>query len=362
MTNASQRLLVFVESYRLYIYSAQMEQPYPVDMPVTAVRDVEIMNRDQVYALVETFLTESGITGGSAIMVLSQSLLFEKQIVQDLSDEARRSAAIKEYIDNVPFEQPAYVSYPIQTGVGVIATNEEFFSTLKRAFERKNITVNLIVPVQAFGDVKVQPQTGPDVQTASFFLDNADQAKQFAFHATAPILTTRQQDSKKKLVITNGPPSKKLPVYLSVFGLLILVLVIMIVVNNQPAVDKPTTTKVAAEEPAAAIAQPPTGEEESTGSAELERATLSVQIKTPALFRSRVDEITARMKAAGYSTVDVVESPAAESTALYLDTSKLNAAQRNSLLGEMRTYINKFSVQEVGKAEYAVQLVVGREL
>lgn len=360
MTNSNQRYLVFVEPYRLYIYSTQMEQPYPVDIPITAVRDVEILNRDQVYSLVDAFVTANGMTGGSIVMVLSQSLLFEKQIVQDLSDEVRRTAAIKEYIDNVPFEQTAYVSYPIQTGIGIIATNEEFFGTLKRAFERKNITVNLVVPAMAFGDVKVSPQTGPDAQTASFFLDNIDQVKQFAFHVSLPVVTGAQKETKKKIALSKGP-SKKLPIYLSVFGLLILVLVIVIVVNNQPPANKPTTTTVAAEAPAAALA-PPSVEEEGTGSAELDRARLKIQIKTPVLFRTRIDEIRGRMTAAGYTTVDVVEAPAAESTVLYLNKTNLTVAQRSALMGDMRTYFNEFSVQEVEQAEYAAQVVVGREL
>lgn len=369
MTSASQRLLIFLDMYRIYVYSAQMEQPYPIQLPTSAVRDIEILNRDQVYALVEAFLAQAGISGGNAVMVLAQGLLFEKQIVQDLSDETRRNAAIKEYIDNVPFEQSAYVTYPIQTGIGVVATNEEFFATVKRAFEKKNVTVNLIVPAQAFGDVKVSPQTGPDAQTAAYFLENMDQVKQFAFHVSLPPIVKKSTDIGPKLKITNGP-SKKLPLYLSVFGFLILVLVIMLVMANQPPANKPVTTTAQAEEPAAAINQPseifkPQGGQaapESTASAQFDHAAINVQIKTPALFRTKVDEIKGRMTAAGFTTVDVIEAPAADATVIYIDKSKITAIQRDALLGELRTYFADVTAQDVEQAQYAVQIVIGQSL
>jgi hypothetical protein len=335
-----------------------MEQALAIDLPITAVRDIEILNRDQVYTLIESFLATNGITGGSAVMVLSQSLLFEKQIVQDLSDETRRNAAIKEYIDNVPFEQTAYVSYPIETGIGVIATNEEFFVTFKKAFERKNISVNLILPVRAFGETQIAPQNGPDPQTASYLLQNADQAKQFAFHVSIPIALPNGEIGPQKKKVPQKP-SKKLPVYLSIFGFLILVLVVMIIVVNQPPPNKPVATTANAQAPAAA---PPAPAAESTGPAGLDRAAISIQIKTPALFRTRIDDIKSRLTAAGYSTVDVADAPAAERTVLLLDKSKLSAVQKTALETDMRTYFTDFTVQEVDQGEYPVQLVVGKTL
>ena len=355
----------------MYFYGMQMEQPFPVDIPVTAVRDLEVLNRDQLNTIIETFLTSGGITGGSLIMVLSNTLLFEKQIVQDLSDEKRRAGAIKEFIDNVPFEQVAYLSYPVQTGVGVMATNEELFIAIKKAFERKNVQVHLIVPVRAFGDIQVA-QSGLDAQTAVFFMQNADQVKQFAFHATIPPIveaaytggSTPPPSSKKNS--TNGKKEKtKLPIYLSVFGFLIFVLVVMLVITNQPSATKPTTTVANANEAAApadgAPAVSPAQSEAST-SAGLELATVRIQIQAPASQRARVDAIVTQLTGAGYTTVDVAEAPAAPATILLLDKSKLTAAQRAAIADEMKSYVTEFTVQEVDEAPYAVQVVAGPTL
>lgn len=373
MTSSNQRYLLFIEPNRMYFYGMQMEQPFPIDVPSAAVRDLEVLNRDQLNTIIDTFLTSGGISGGTLIMVLSNALLFEKQIVQDLSDEKRRAGAIKEFIDNVPFEQVAYLSYPVQTGVGVLATNEELFISIKKAFERKNVQVHLIVPVRAFGDIQVA-QTGLDAQTAVFFMQNADQVKQFAFHATIPAVVEAQytggstpppSSSKKK---TGKPGKTKLPIYLSIFGSLMFILVVMLVITNQPAANKPTTTTANANEPAAQAEPPaapataPAAESEASVSAGLDLASVRIQIQAPPAQRAKVDSIVSQLTDAGYTTVDVAEAPAAPTTVLLLDKSKLTTAQRAAVADEMKSYVAEFTVQEVDQAAYAVQLIVGPSL
>ncbi|MBI1862487.1 hypothetical protein HYS00_00005, partial [Candidatus Microgenomates bacterium] len=232
--------------------------------------------------------------------------------------------------------------------------------TIKKAFERKEIAVTLILPVRAFGEVQINPQAGPDPQTAAYFLQNADQVKQFAFHSSQPNAPpTKVELAKKKAASKKA--NKSLPIYLSVFGFLLLVLVLVVVLSRQPPPNKPIATTASAEAPAAAIA-PPALVPEASAPAVLDHTALNMQIKVPPLFRTKADEIKGRLIAAGYTTVDIVEGVAGEKTILFLDKSKLSDAQRAALVSEMKTYFTNFSVQEVEQSQYAIQLVAGKEL
>jgi len=96
-------VVVFIDRNRLQFYGSGLSSILTFDIPATIVRDLDVVNRDAFYTLVNQWLKQNNIGGRELLFVLAPDMYFEKLLVT--KGESEQETEILHFYDSVPFEE-----------------------------------------------------------------------------------------------------------------------------------------------------------------------------------------------------------------------------------------------------------------
>lgn len=211
-------------------YGSQMSGGIRFVFPQTSVKDLDVLNKQELKEAIHSFITQNQILSGNYLIVLSEHVYFEKDFLN--VKEEQQNAALQSYLETVPFENTYIKTFPIENGFKAVVVNKDLCSILQETFLDKGFTSDGITPVLVLGTQLSGGENGLSADSIhllfekysvlkqnSFLLQNEDVRKNFYSQDVSG-----QGDNPKTL-------NKQLVALLAVFILLLTILVI-VVINN----------------------------------------------------------------------------------------------------------------------------------
>jgi hypothetical protein len=185
--------IIFIQRSKIEIYSPALGNVIQFPFTPSAVRDLEVLNTEELKTSLRTLITTSKMPVSSLIIVLANNTLYEHDFVEN--PQVSSEPQIQKYIDNVPFEETSVKRFPIDKGVKVVVANRYLFETIKKVFDALGFSISTVLPAQVFGQVAAL-----DSNSISTILHKLESVKQHNMLETAQpsIAATVQETAEKK--------------------------------------------------------------------------------------------------------------------------------------------------------------------
>lgn len=202
-------LICYLLRNSMILFGSMFSSIQTIEFSPDSFKDLEILDRLKLENQIKFFLENNKIHPSNVIMVLSESVLFERDIVGVSPQEI--DAYSQDFVDTVPFEHVSSQVFDIQNGKKIIATNSEVYELIGEVFQDLGFSIITVVAETILGKSLVSPQTGMDTDI-SYFLKKMDYMKSnnFAPNISQPrvseIANTNsvEKEDKKRLYILLG--------------------------------------------------------------------------------------------------------------------------------------------------------------
>src|SRR5690349_1011374 len=125
-------IVVFVDRNRLQFYGGGLSTILALEIPPTIMRDMDVVNRDAFYALINQWLKQNNLSGAQLFFILAPNTYFEKMIVT--KGENEQETEILKFYDSVPFEELTTKVMSVDGGKRAFAVHKIFLEAIRHAF------------------------------------------------------------------------------------------------------------------------------------------------------------------------------------------------------------------------------------
>ncbi len=136
--------LLYLTRSGFKFFSKNFPKGITLSIPHNVINDLEIVDQDKLREQIEAYVLENKLTPSSAAILLSEEIIFSKNISLDIK---KQNIEVREFLDEVPFDSKELV-YQVKTGIKnslVMATNSQLFLSIKNILESKGWRIELVV-------------------------------------------------------------------------------------------------------------------------------------------------------------------------------------------------------------------------
>jgi len=333
----NQTSLIYIDKNKLWFYNSATREVLSLDFPVATVKDMEVLNRELFTKQFESFLSVHKIVSSRVNFVISTSLLFLKDISG--IEESKKDEAIREFVENVPFDNVANTTVHQDKTVRVIAINKDLLTLLKRTLEKNKFEIGLALPMSLVPNISIHGAL--DAQTAQLVLGASDGLKMYNLLDPIQVLSPLQSITENA---ADKKHPKRLPVLLSAFGGLISILVgVAVVSNTQPTIPSSQAKAPPKITPASLLVTPTTV---ITLSRTLQ--TLRIDLIHSSQNSSDSARLLSVLKTAGITDVkEVVLNSGALDTSQIIFSQAVPTQLQNQLVSVVKSVFPNFSTRVV---------------
>ena len=235
--------LILIDKNRLWIFSAMTGEVLNLDLPTTVMKDMEVLNHELFIKQFESFISVHNLTGSRVVIVMAESLLFNK----DFSgiEELKRQEAIDIFVANVPFDSIAQTTVRQDKKVTVIVANRDLIVLIKNSLEKHKCDSTLALPATVFSNLNVA--AGLNQQLAQTMISQAEELK--AYNLMEPAFVPNSSHSITTDAVSDKSHPQRLPLLLGTFGGLISLLIGVAVVTNSQSTVPPSRASAVSKTP-----------------------------------------------------------------------------------------------------------------
>ncbi len=361
--------LLYLQKTNITWYDAASNQLAAVPLSDDCIRDMEVVNAEQIATLLEPHLAKQAATPGTAILIIDSPLMFSTTIPTTADSEE----AVENFLELVPFDMVAETQIPGQNETTVLATNQSLITAFRRILQKHNIALTMALPLGIY-DVSNQQLSPLAASTAQLFIDQAQQLAPYSLLQTSPIskpVPAEQTgtDAETAETVPTHKPSyadeeKKKPhtlkVLVPLFALLVLVLVGMLVWQRQPPT-RPTSTLAQASQPTQTKpAQPTATTATPDNSTPVNVSSISVQVLAAQDGLERAKEIGTTFSQAGFQVLPDTQQTAISTsqTIIFIDATYPKSV-RDRVETLLKKHVETYSVQEADSPANGVTIILG---
>lgn len=202
--------------------------PVRYDFPPHTVKDFEVLNKDALYSEIHIFLTTHHISSCSVIIILSNNVIFEKDLSEDKSDQSSDATTL--FLERIPYETIMHRTIKFDKKTKIVATNKMYLDLLKDAFEKDQCKVLLMIPEFVVGDLI--SQKGLDTVAIKKIISKMDSLKQYDL-SHLPYVQNSAQSHEEPSAMPEKKSHMRLIMLLFVFILLIGILVVLFFISQK---------------------------------------------------------------------------------------------------------------------------------
>ncbi len=192
-----------------------------LDIPPTASRDLEIVNKNALQTILKTFLQQQKIVPGPVILVLSSDMYFEKDFLP--TPEGQPDVAEQQYLDAIPFETTQTRLIPLKKGHKVIVINKEYNDRLAIVLEHLGFKILSLVPVYTLGAMSIKKWL--DVDMGKYILKNIQSLISQNLLSPSEKSLEESADSSSQLITKKQRPLVLVGAFVALLVVLVLVLI-----------------------------------------------------------------------------------------------------------------------------------------
>lgn len=336
----------------------------------SVVKDLDIINKEQLILQVADFITKNNLPQASLVILLSHTVIFEKDIgkneaaVEPEKQKEEETHAIQTFLDAVPFENISSKTYTLENGVKAIATNADLYRTIAGVFENAGSTIETVIPSFVVGDESTTASgLTNDMINAAF--ENIAYLKQetLLLHEPESIPTAKNE----KIVLSFQPKQKREYVLIGVFVALLGIFAVLYMISNKTPppsyiANNATVPNAISPVPTASI---PLGSvvTSSDSATTLNKNNIKIQILVSPNTIVQGQLVKNKLVENGFTAIEIKNaSGAAASNTLVIFSSTLANPIREQITTIVKNIFTNFSVQETTQPQSDVSIIVGGNL
>lgn len=219
--NKKSVIICFVHRNRLQFYSLGNSQIISLDIPGTIIKNLEVIERDEFYVLVNQWLKQNSPSGDQLIFVLSSATYFDREITGE--DETGQETEILKFYDLVPFEE--LVTKVIYTGTSrhAFAVNKPYLESIQHAFYLQGLHTVGVIPVFILGPHAAKQQM--DAELGVYVTKHADTLLAYSI---IDAIEPGTSASVNMPVSSATKSNNRMMIMVGVFGALLLILIVLL--------------------------------------------------------------------------------------------------------------------------------------
>ena len=218
--------IIYLAKNGLAVYGEKTKGIFQLNFQPQVVKDLEIINRDQLNLNIKSLVDSNKIIPSALIMIVSHNMFFEKDF-PPLSKE-QQVIETQKLLDNIPFEVIASQAFGTEKTYKIVATNGNFIESIRKAFETLGFAINIALPAIAFGNI------GEELNqvTIKIIFSKYPALKQYNLLKNEPKINSQpsQKESEQEVKDEKNKEktNKKNLIAIGIFVLLIVILSIIV--------------------------------------------------------------------------------------------------------------------------------------
>lgn len=214
-------IVIWVKRNQLQIHNGRELSQLP--LPEDIVSNLEIVNRDRLYGLIQAWVKEKTYHSSQIVWLLDPEITFDQVLnpqKQDLDLDTVK------FIDSVPFEAVASRVYLLASGERLVAAaNKDILLALVHAFAILGYPSAGEIPAKMFKEIDVTQGLTNQV----FHLIDSRMGE--IANQRLLVEEEAQLETSPKKSTAPKPKNSSLPLLLGIFGFLVLILVVLLVLR-----------------------------------------------------------------------------------------------------------------------------------
>lgn len=211
--------IIYVERSRLSYYPQEGKEIFHLPFKLDFFTDLEVTNKEEFIKKIKEFIDKSKFVIADVLIILSESVLFEKKLSIKPQDSLDRDKQI--FLDNLPFDNITMRPYISEKAIRLVGVNKDLYQVIKEGFIEKGFIVRGIIP-----DLVLEPlakKTDFNLILAKLILKKFSYLKQLKFLIQQP----EAKDFKLFTPAEEKPHPSYLPVLMPFFIILILLFIFL---------------------------------------------------------------------------------------------------------------------------------------
>lgn len=174
MFSKNNPVVLFLDRSGFTLYQSTLVNIIKFAFTPDIVANLEVINKDQFFALVSSFIDKNKIISSIIIVLLADSVIYEKDLskipqkiqpvtpntvpssssqkILDLANKEQEfKTEIQNFLQNIPFEDILAKVIKIQTTTRLVAANKDLIFSTTDPFTKKGFLVEAVVPAFFYG-------------------------------------------------------------------------------------------------------------------------------------------------------------------------------------------------------------------
>lgn len=212
-------IVVFIDRNRLQFYGSRLSDILTLEIPLAISKDLDIVNKDGFYTLVNQWVKQNNLSGAQLFFVLSPMTYFERII--NSAEESRQETEILAFYNSVPFEDLATRVLTMDGKKHAVAANREFIESIRHAFMLQGYHVVSVIPAVLLGALAAKRWL--DKEMGAYVVKHID-----ALAAQNIVESEEQSVAAPASRVPTEKNNPRLMIMVGIFGVLLLALIVIL--------------------------------------------------------------------------------------------------------------------------------------
>jgi hypothetical protein len=385
MFSKSHPIIIYIDRLGFSVYQETLVNIPKFNFTPDLVANLDVINKEQLTNFISTFVQVNKITPSSIVIVLSDYVIFVKDLADSIQkpdqnqNPKENSGDIKDhrdevqsFLEDIPFEDVLAKVIRVGNVDRIVAANKEIIMAIADVFTNNKSTVESIVPAFAFGQ-NANFSTGLTLDNAKIILGDmttlklsnllTDQEKILPTQKIEGGLNNLSTTSNLDPTSTNVKKPKNLRQYslVGVFGILLVVLVI--VIANSVAEPTPKSYKARAVMPTVIPTAIPTLAVASKSATidPIEVKEINIEISHSAQSWEVTSKLRKNLSEIGFQNItdEISETSIPEKSSIIF-SENISTDLRNNIIIEIKEILPNISISEGQDIENEINISIGK--
>jgi hypothetical protein len=143
--------IIYIQRDKFQLYTPNLHSILEFRFLPEFIRDLDIVNKELLFNLLELFMKNNKIPPTSFIIVIADSASIIKDFPPSPQTTQTISPNIDEFLEHIPFEEVSSKKILLPNGIRAYATNKNLYETIKNFLIHTNSEVISILPATIIG-------------------------------------------------------------------------------------------------------------------------------------------------------------------------------------------------------------------
>lgn len=376
-------IILFIDRFGFSVYQDTLANIPKFNFTPDLVANLDVINKEQFVNLIVTFIQINKIIPSSLAVILSDSTIYVKDLANpvqrpvsaqglktDLSDDKERKDEVRNFLEDVPFEEVLAKVIKVGSVNRIVAANKDLVMAIIEAFVSKGSVIEAIIPGFIYGQ-SANFATGLNQDNVRIVLGNAeilksgnlltDQEKMISSQNLESELKNPPADAKQDLTgRIKKPRNRRQYILIGIFVILLIVLAVVYftmgasptqtvnsVKNSASRANIPTPTPVLVQAAATIVS--------------VDIKSVKVKIVQSVQTDEKAAGLRSGLLSLGFADVvsEISEVSVPEKSSVIFSQS-IPADFRNNLIVEIKKILPNISILESQESGFTISIVIGK--